>query len=264
MFNINWSQLTTQHATQLTEFLNKNFKEAKLPDFVGAISVSDLVFGQKPPVIQLLDISPVNETIKENLSESIKFEDDDIQIRVKLHYNGDAQFKIHTALVLNWPTQAFATLPMTFHVLSCLFSGTAVIIRQKDGIGFTFESESLTSVLETKEVKENKKENKKLYINKNEEEGEDENYKRQNTNKIGTPTKADRRDSKSQNIPGRGVQEKSGTEIGPLKDIKIHSDIGADQDILRNAKKVEAFIITEVRRIINQHAVYPIFIFKKN
>jgi len=57
----------------------------------------------------------------------------------------------------------------------------------------------------------------------------------------------------------------SPTDVGPLKHIKIHSDIGAEnQDILRNARKVEAFIVTEVRRIINQHAVYPVFIFKTN
>ena len=54
--------------------------------------VSNLSFGEIPPMVQLLDVSPLREDIKQGLTlmQDIKeFSEDDLLITVKLNYNGE-------------------------------------------------------------------------------------------------------------------------------------------------------------------------------
>ena len=45
---------------------------------------------------------------------------------------------------------------------------------------------------------------------------------------------------------------------GPLKDVCVESDIGdADKSVLRNARKVEQFIITQLQTMLREKCVYP-------
>ena len=52
---------------QLLATLNEKFSELKIPDYIAPISCSDLTFGVKPPLIQLLDVAKIPDEIKQKL-----------------------------------------------------------------------------------------------------------------------------------------------------------------------------------------------------
>jgi hypothetical protein len=144
MFKFEWSALTPDDEKRAQDFLNQSFANIpNKPNEVGDIIVSDLTFGQVPPVVELLDISMIPEDAKEVIEHLQRnmppaadaprdpvadvdenAEDDDVQILMKVSYNGDAKFSIHTELVINWPQPGFGRLPISLHVNKCHFDGT--------------------------------------------------------------------------------------------------------------------------------------------
>jgi hypothetical protein len=54
-------------ADKLQKSLNEKFSELKIPDYVAPITISDLSFGFKPPIVQLLDITPIPDSTKSKM-----------------------------------------------------------------------------------------------------------------------------------------------------------------------------------------------------
>ncbi len=157
MFKFEWSALSPDDEKRAQDFLNQSFANIpNKPDVVGDIYVTDLTFGSVPPVVELLDISIIPDDVKEIIirhnqhstagtrveskdfdvdrvghphghvrgyEEEVETEDDDVQILMKVSYNGDAKFSIHTELVINWPQAGFGRLPISLHVNKCHFDG---------------------------------------------------------------------------------------------------------------------------------------------
>jgi distribution and morphology protein 12 len=127
MFKFQWDALTEEDEKRAQDFLNESFRNVKKPDFIGDIEVTDLSFGDEPPIVQLEDISPVTEDVKACIVHEIKeFSDDDLQIQVRLVYKGNARFSIQTELVINWPSPGFGRLPIVLHITQCAFEGMLV------------------------------------------------------------------------------------------------------------------------------------------
>ncbi|KAI9599006.1 hypothetical protein BDF19DRAFT_462428 [Syncephalis fuscata] len=64
--------------------------------------------------------------------------DSDVQVQVKIAYEGNLQLTIATELRLNFPSMAFLSLPIELTVTSFSFSGTAVIAYLHDRVNFCF------------------------------------------------------------------------------------------------------------------------------
>ncbi|RKP07883.1 hypothetical protein THASP1DRAFT_9378, partial [Thamnocephalis sphaerospora] len=64
--------------------------------------------------------------------------DTDMQLQVRIHYEGDLKLKLATDLRLNFPAAAFLSLPIELTVTSFSFSGTAVIAYLSDRVNFCF------------------------------------------------------------------------------------------------------------------------------
>ncbi|KAI9014150.1 hypothetical protein DFJ74DRAFT_709709 [Hyaloraphidium curvatum] len=60
----------------------------------------------------------------------------DVQLEVAVRYKGNMSLKIATELIINQPTEAFLTLPMTLTLTSLTFSAVAVMAYLRDRIVF--------------------------------------------------------------------------------------------------------------------------------
>lgn len=145
MFKFRWEVLTKDDAAAAEAWLNSAFKNVELPDYVGPISVSNLSFGDEAPLVQLLNISALSDKTAARLS----LEDDwagacdgDIEMAVRLQYSGNASFRVHSEMVINFPVPDFGRLPITLAVTDCLFTGTARLIKSRNTAYLTFDDES--------------------------------------------------------------------------------------------------------------------------
>ncbi|KAI8054268.1 hypothetical protein BDF22DRAFT_643382 [Syncephalis plumigaleata] len=64
--------------------------------------------------------------------------DTDVQLQVRVSYEGNLQLTIATELRLNFPSMSFLSLPIELTVTSFSFSGTAVIAYLHDRVNFCF------------------------------------------------------------------------------------------------------------------------------
>lgn len=196
MFKINWEKLTADGVnTSLQAALNERFAELKTPDYIAPVSVDDLRFGVRPPVVQLLDVTAPSPDVRARIDMKHS-SDDDIQIRLKVQYAGDTSFAIRSALVINFPTPGFAKLPFTLHVSNLHVEGTALVVKGQNALYFSFLDDG---------------------------------------------------------------------SKGPLKDVAVKSDIGdAGKSVLRDAARVEEFIVNSLQTFIKKNFVYPNFHKQRN
>ena len=61
---------------------------------------------------------------------------------------------------------------------------------------------------------------------------------------------------------GRGIEGKEGKLGGLLREVRVESEIGRQEDgkqVLKNVGKVEKFVLEQVRRIFEEELVWPSF-----
>ncbi|KAL1934290.1 hypothetical protein VTP01DRAFT_6472 [Rhizomucor pusillus] len=84
------------------------------PSFVGAIRVTELNLGEEFPIFSRARIRPSDDL--GSMRAEIDFE-----------YNDQVTLGIQTQIILNWPRQAFAALPVSLTLSVVRFSGTLTI-----------------------------------------------------------------------------------------------------------------------------------------
>ena len=174
-FQINWDLLADGvEANKLKEFINERFQTEERPLFLGEIQVTELDFGDIPPEIAVENITdPLEEFYYEEDEEYNRYTNMDmqhsftasvegslsdfgyqpayserprdanhVQIEVSVKYKGNLRMSIITALIINQPTPAFMTLPVSLTVSGCSFEATAVIAYLGDVINFCLKSPS--------------------------------------------------------------------------------------------------------------------------
>ncbi|KAI8332507.1 hypothetical protein EDC96DRAFT_451562, partial [Choanephora cucurbitarum] len=94
----------------MDEILNGGVK----PNFIGHIHVTELNLGEEFPILSNARIRRSDEV--GSMRAEIDFE-----------YNDQATLGIETQLILNWPVQAFAALPISLVLSVVRFSGTLTI-----------------------------------------------------------------------------------------------------------------------------------------
>jgi distribution and morphology protein 12 len=262
MFRFDWHLLTHDDELLVQDFLNESFKRVPRPDFVGEVSFSNFEFGDQPPVVQLLDIAAIPEDILSMLQQSLapagaggdlaatpaplphmgaagpvfdadveaarrevsnspsdenasdekhefgaggsggggpggwgggggrgSDDDADMMVVVKLMYDGNARFKVHSELLVNFPSPGFGRLPITLYVTKLAFSGTLMLLQFKGRVFVSFKNDN---------------------------------------------------------------------SVGPLKDLSVESEIGdVTRPVLKNARKVEQFIVEQLQKIIQRKLVFP-------
>lgn len=142
MFKFDWDVLSEEDERRAEEFLNEKFRALKRPDVVGQIHITDLSFGTTAPEMQLMDIRPLSTRTREGLADEFKtFSEEDMEIAVRVKYDGDASFKIHSEVVINFPAPGFSRLPFTLHVKRCQLEGTALIFHVNGQVFFSFDDD---------------------------------------------------------------------------------------------------------------------------
>ncbi|CEG69926.1 Putative Maintenance of mitochondrial morphology protein 1 [Rhizopus microsporus] len=99
---------------RLSRSLDRVLNGGVLPSFVGPIHVTELNLGQEFPIFSRARIRPSDEV--GSMRAEIDFE-----------YNDQVTLGIETQLILNWPRQAFAVLPVSLVLSVARFSGTLTI-----------------------------------------------------------------------------------------------------------------------------------------
>ncbi|CAO3697187.1 unnamed protein product [Rhizopus stolonifer] len=99
---------------RLSRTLDNIFNDGVRPSFIGPIHVTELNLGQEFPIFSRARIRSSEEV--GSMRAEIDFE-----------YNDQVTLGIETQLILNWPRQAFAVLPVSLVLSVVRFSGTLTI-----------------------------------------------------------------------------------------------------------------------------------------
>ncbi|EIE91969.1 hypothetical protein RO3G_16680 [Rhizopus delemar RA 99-880] len=94
--------------------LDSVFNSGVRPSFVGPIHVTELNLGQEFPIFSRARIRPSDEA-------------GSTRAEIDFEYSDQVTLGIETQLILNWPKQAFAVLPVSLVLSVVRFSGTLTI-----------------------------------------------------------------------------------------------------------------------------------------
>jgi len=149
-------KLNTSHCREIEKVLNSALSNVKLPTAISKIEIGNLTLGESAPSIQLCELCEVDPAVRQRIVDAHENDmkmtenkerskkSDEIQIRAKIRYAGDAEFRVSTALLINFPTPAFASLPLSLRVHSCTIEGSLLLVLLGDSFFMGFEDDGST------------------------------------------------------------------------------------------------------------------------
>lgn len=226
--DLDWAALDAQLSQKLRDNLNMLFSRTSLPSYLGPLSVVDFVFGDAPPLIELVDIKDINpDFLAEECSdggsdgpttEATAADADDVQLQVRIQYSGNLRIELKTQLLINYPSSLFMSLPLRLNLTSLDFCADAILALQP-------------------------------------------NSRRAHISLTAPPLlDAEHHQIPPNSFTSAATSQDATTQI--IRDLKCDpSEVGdADKHVLRNVGKVEKFVLQLVRSLLESEVVWPNYI----
>lgn len=261
--DVDWHLLDRSLSQKLVESLNGLLERVSLPSYLGPITVHDFVFGDAPPVVQLVDITDIIESFAHpDLSENEQQEEEeeghqedsrdldgghehgdnvatgaapndssssseplDLQLHLRTQYSGNLRIELTTSLLVNYPSPFFMSLPLRLTLTALDFAATWVVGYQSG----------------------------KRCIHLSMMPSPEDNIRPPSDPDATQPIPAS---------PPPSFAAKPNAANDILKNLQCDpSEVGeADKHVLRNVGKVEKFVLELVRGLLQNELVWPNFV----
>lgn len=146
---------------------------------------------------------------------------EDLQVVAHVLYSGDVKMSLTAEILLDYPMPSFVGIPLKLNITGLTFDGVAILAHIRKRAHFCFLSPEDADAL------------------------------------VGVE---DGLTSLPSDAQPNGHQARQRPRVGGLLEhIKVESEIGDGNQVLKNVGKVESFVLEQVRRIFEDEFVYPSF-----